>query len=54
MTTGDIVVNAFREEGLPPSAIDAMLKLPTGRAHDLIVAWWHEEKLAARRKGGEA
>ena len=46
-----MVLERFCEDGMPPSEIDALLGLPKGRARDVIVAWWHEDKVAARRKG---
>ena len=55
MTTQEVVLEYFREAELAPSAIDALLKLPKGRAHELIVSWWFDDKeRAKRRKGGES
>lgn len=44
MTQREVVLQYFREAELTPSAIDALLRLPKGRAHDLIVEWWQAQK----------
>ena len=44
MTQREVVLQYFREAELTPSAIDALLRLPKGRAHDLIVEWWQDQK----------
>lgn len=55
MTTQEVVLQCFREGVMAPSAIDVLLKMPSGRAHDLIVSHWAEDKeRAKRRKGGES
>lgn len=53
MTTQDVVLEYFREAELAPSAIDALLKLPKGRSHDLIVSHWAEDKERAKRRKGD-
>lgn len=49
MTTLEVVLSYFREAQLSPSAIDRVLNLPAGRAHDLIVGWWWEDKERAKK-----
>lgn len=44
MTQREVVLQYFREAELTPSAIDALLRLPKGRSHELIVGWWQEQK----------
>ena len=43
MTQREVVLQYFREAELTPSAIDELLRLPKGRAHDLIVTWWQDQ-----------
>lgn len=48
MTQREVVLQYFREAELTPSAIDALLRLPKGRSHELIVGWWQEQKKSAK------
>ena len=43
MTQREVVLQYFREAELTPSAIDELLRLTKGRAHDLIVSWWQDQ-----------
>lgn len=38
-------VMELMHEGRAPSMIDEMLNLPAGTAHDLVIAYWAEDKV---------
>lgn len=55
MTQLQVVLEYFCEAHLAPSAIDRLLKLPKGKAHELIVGWWADCREGKPRapKGGD-